>query len=269
MKKVLVIIVILLSVAIVVAGKLHWNNKIQATVNTVHVEKTEKADVKTVAEENQENKVQKVEAYSKNLSEEIQTKLIKAVQDGVPVNLVIAGSSATPEDPLGWPSLLKKDLEDTYGEDVLNVTIKEIADKLSTEVVQEELYQEIISLSPDILLLEPFILTDNGKVTINNRLVNLTTIIDAIKVELPEVTVLLQPANPLHNAKHYPKEVGELEKYANNNDYIYLNHWEAWPDYQTDEIKEYLLTNGSPNEKGQRLWADYLSNYFISEDAKE
>ncbi|WP_077619749.1 SGNH/GDSL hydrolase family protein [Bacillus sinesaloumensis] len=263
MKKILVVIVILLSVAIVVTGKMHWNNKIQATAKTAQVEKPYNNDkVKTTAEENLENKKIEVEAYSKNLPEEIQAKLMSAIQGGKSVNLVIAGSSATPEEPGGWPTLLKGQLHDTYGESVINIEIKEIADKLSTQVIQEGLYKEIISLSPDVLLLEPFILEDNGKVTIDDRLVNLSTIIEAIKKELPETVVLLQPANPLFKAVHYPKEVNALKEYAERNEIIYLNHWEAWPDYQSEEINGYL-DDGTPNEQGQKLWADYLSEYFI------
>ncbi|MDR4890038.1 hypothetical protein RGU12_21300 [Fredinandcohnia sp. QZ13] len=128
------------------------------------------------------------------------------------MNLVIAGSNATTEDPKGWPTLLKEELQSAYGENILNVAIKEIADTSSKEVVEEELYQEIINLSPDVLLLEPFILHDNGElIKIADRLANLTTIIEAIKKELPEVSVLLQPANPIHNAKHYPIEVNGLK----------------------------------------------------------
>ncbi|MFD1780023.1 SGNH/GDSL hydrolase family protein [Fredinandcohnia salidurans] len=269
MKKILVFIVIVLSVAIVVTGKLHWNDKIQATAKTAQVKKAEKVEVKTAAEEGQENRAKEVTAYSKNLPKEIQTKLISAVESGKPLNLVIAGSSATPEDPTGWPTLLKNELELTYGESVFNVAIKEIADKSSTEFVQEELYQEIINLSPDVLLLEPFILHDNGElIKMADRLANLTTIIEAIKKELPEVIVLLQPAYPIHNAKHYPIEVNELKSYAEESNIIYLNHWEAWPDYQSDEITEYLI-DGEPNEDGHKLWADYLSNYFISKNVEK
>ncbi|WP_449537837.1 SGNH/GDSL hydrolase family protein [Ferdinandcohnia sp. Marseille-Q9671] len=264
MKKALVIIVILLSVAIVVTGKLHWNNKIQSTAKTNLVTKTDDVKIKTVVEENKEDKVIKVKAYANNLPEEIQTKLISATEDGNPVHFVIAGSSATSEEPNAWPTYLKEKLETTYGRDVLQITIKEIADKTSNQVLQEELYQEIIDLSPDILLFEPFILYDNGKVRLETRLENLTEIINKIKVGYPEVSILLQPANPLHNAIHYPNEVDKLETYALENNYTYLNHWESWPDHQSDAIAPYLI-DGVPSEQGHRVWFQYLVKYFIAE----
>ncbi|MFS0821561.1 SGNH/GDSL hydrolase family protein [Bacillus sp. 1P02SD] len=267
MKKILVIVVVILSFAVIIVGKMHWNNKIEASARTAQAEKPD-VQIKNATEEYQEDKkkVANVEKYSKNLPKDIQTKLIAAVQNGKPVNLVIAGSSSTPEDPSGWPTLLKKELENTYGEDLLNITIKEISDKTSTQVLQEELYQEIISLSPDILLLEPFILYDNSKIiSIDVRLENIHQILEAIKAEFADLSVILQPANPLHNAKHYPKEVERLEAFAAENNFTYLNHWEAWPDYQSDKIVEYL-NEGLPSQRGHKLWMEYLGNYFIAKE---
>lgn len=263
MKKLLVIIVIVLSVAVIVTGKLHWDNKIQATVKTAQVEKPDNVKVKSTSEENQENMVKEVEAYSQNMPKEIQQKLMESVKSGEPVNLVIAGSSATPEEATGWPTSLKREIENTYGKNVLNVTIKEISEKTSTEVVQEQLFQEIIKLSPEVLLLEPFILYDNGElIGIEKRLENLTIIIEAIKVHYPDVVVLLQPPNPIYKAVHYPKEVERLEVYSKENNYIYLNHWEAWPDYRLNEFVDYVNEDG-PTELGHKVWFEYLSEYFI------
>ncbi|MEK5444566.1 SGNH/GDSL hydrolase family protein [Fredinandcohnia sp. FSL W7-1320] len=270
MKKILVLVVIVLSIATVVTGKIHWNNKLQATAKTAQAEKPDEQLI-TAVDENQEdeNKIKTVKKRSKNLPVEIQTKLVEAAQTGIPINFIIAGSDSTPEGPTAWPTLLKESLEDTYGKDILTITIKEIADKTSTQVVQEELYREIIDLSPDILLFEPFMLYDNGNVVpLERRLDNITEILGTIKEEVPKVSILIQPANPLHNARYYPIEVNKLEVYAKENNYPYLNHWEAWPDYQSDEIIEYLKENGAPSEKGHKLWADYLSKYFIAQDGE-
>jgi len=260
--------VVFLSLSAIIVGKMHWNNKIEA--NAIRVEKPD-VQLKSIIEEKQENekKVIKVKNFSKNLPQDIQKKLISAAQTGIPINFIIAGSDSTPEDPTAWPALLKESLEDTYGKDILTITIKEIADKTSSQVVQEELYRDIINLSPDILLFEPFILYDNGNlVPLERRLDNITELLGTIKEEVPEVYILLQPANPLHNARYYPNEVNDLEGYAKENNYPYLNHWEAWPDYQTDEIVEYLNENGAPSEKGHKLWAEYLSKYFIDQDGE-
>ncbi|MEH7381384.1 SGNH/GDSL hydrolase family protein [Bacillus sp. JJ1533] len=264
MKKIIVTAVIILSLVAVVLGKLHWDDKIAASATSTSNEKTNIKVEPTNEESGKELKLKEIQGLAKNLPEDIQSKFSSAVENGKPLHLVIAGSSATPEEPAGWPSLLKEELEHTYGTDILKVTIKEIPDKTSSEVVQEGLYQEITDLSPDVLLFEPFILHDNGRVRFEERLVNITTILDDVRETLPNVSILLQPANPLHRAIYYPKEVEQFQQFAAENNYTYLNHWEAWPDHQTDAIAEFLLKGGTPNEKGQALWADYLVNYFIS-----
>jgi len=260
-------VIIILSVAVVVTGKLHWNNKIQATVNNAQVNGASELESTKATKEKTEDKrkLEEVERYSKNLPNELKYKLTSAVQDGNPLSFIIAGSDATANEPNAWPMMLKEELEDTYGSDVLQVEIIEIADKTSTQVVEEELYREIIDLSPDILLFEPFIRYDNWNVVpFEKRLENITQILSAIKNETPNVTILLQPANPLHKATRYPNEVNKLEEYAKENEYIYINHWSAWPDHQSDAIADYL-SEAAPNEKGNEVWAEYLSNYFISD----
>lgn len=214
MKKVIVLIVIFLSVAVVITGKLHWNNKIQATVESAQVKGNDKVNIAAEVETEDKVKVEEVEKYTKNLPEELQSKFVSAVQEGNPVRFIIAGSSTTANEPNTWATLLKEELENAYSKNLVKVTILEIADKTSTQVVQEKLYQEIIDLSPDILLFEPFILYDNGKVKLEDRLENLTQILTAIKMEKADISILLQPANPLFKARHYPNEVLELETYA-------------------------------------------------------
>ncbi len=261
-------VVAILALASVVAGKVHWDNKIEAT--TKNVEKTEiksgnvgKTD-NTAEENNAQNIVKEdVLKYIGNLPEEIVTKIKEAITTKEPVHLAIMGSASTPSGPNGWPTMLKEELLNTYGEGIFEVTIKEIANKKSSDVVAEYLYQDVLESKPDILLFEPFILYDNGLVELQDRFTNLTTIVNEFKTQVPDVTVLIQPANPLYNATFYPKEVEELQMFAENNGYIYLNHWEAWPDHQSPEIENYL-TEGMPSELGHQVWADYLKNYFIS-----
>ena len=51
----------------------------------------------------------------------------------------------------------------------------------------------------------------------------------------------IQPPHPLYQATYYPVQVEALAQYAEDNDIPYLNHWEAWPDQDSKEIKDYLL----------------------------
>src|SRR5690606_22144101 len=132
----------------------------------------------------------------KNLPEEIVNKIDTALKTAEPMNLVIVGSASTPESPEGWPTLVKQELENTYGNAIFNVIIKEYANQTSNDFVANGSVQEIIALNPDVLLFEPFILADNGNVRLSTRLENIESILNTLYAEFPELTVLLQPANP-------------------------------------------------------------------------
>lgn len=81
------------------------------------------------------------------------------------------------------------------------------------------------------------------------------------------VIVLLQPSIPIHNARFYPGEEEELKEYAQGKGYIYLNHWENWPDYTDEEVLNYLTDDRSnPNQEGHEAWANYIIDYFVNTD---
>lgn len=268
LKKLFILIVAILALASIIAGKVHWDNKIEAT--TKEVVKVENKSIKSENASNKEETSEKqvvvkeeVLKYTKNLPDEIVAKIDHAIVTKEPVHLAIMGSASTPAEPNAWPTIFKEELLNTYGKEIFKVTIKEIPNKKSSDVVAENLYQDTIESKPDILLFEPFILYDNGLVELPDRFANLTTIVNAFKAQLPDITILIQPANPLYGATFYPKEVEGLQSFAKDNGYIYLNHWTAWPDHQSPEMENYL-DNGMPNELGQKVWADYLKDYFIS-----
>jgi hypothetical protein len=90
-------------------------------------------------------------------------------------------------------------------------------------------------------------------------------IIKAIQRAKTNSVVILQSANPQSKAKFYPLQVEALKEYGETNDIPHINHWEAWP--ETENELRALLSIGDPsfrNEEGHKLWADYLTNYFIS-----
>ncbi|WP_409271533.1 hypothetical protein V1499_18615 [Neobacillus sp. SCS-31] len=92
---------------------------------------------------------------------------------------------------------------------------------------------------------------------------NITAIIEEVKAELPDAVFILQPANPLFKPKYYLTQVQELENYAEEKGLVYRNHWEKWPDPNSEEIKSYLnLQTSQPNAEGHKLWGEYLIKYF-------
>lgn len=286
MKRALVILLFIITVVTLVTGKVHWEQKIKMAKADDRMNHSVPSEVKKEEEVVAEAPVQKVEPvtqpvsqttspgkskeeitkYTKNLPKNLQDKLLKAVEEGQTIQMAILGSASTSAAEGAWPNLLKKQLTATYGEPLLNVSIKEIYRKTSTAVVQERLYQDMLNAKVDILLIEPFLLHDNGRLFMPKRLENLTTILNDFKKANPEMTVMIQPSNPIFNAHYYVKEERELEAFATKNNYIYLNHWEAWPDNKSKDLKQYLTDRSLPNQKGNELWANYLTKYFINEE---
>ncbi|MBM7661656.1 hypothetical protein JOC85_002459 [Bacillus mesophilus] len=281
--KIILVTLSITMVASIIVGNIHWKNKIES-FHTVEVQKTEtlstsaeepnidaSSDTKG-SEENSEEVTTSIESnvekqsYLGNLPEDLKKKINTAINQQKPLNFLILGSASTSEQETAWPNLVKQKLEETYGKSVFTITVKEIKDKTSKEVVGGELYMPLVESGADILLIEPFLLADNGKVRMSERLGNLTTILEAFKQKNPTVKVIIQPSNPIYDAFYYPREERDLRIYAERNNYIYLNHWGAWPKANSPELKELLTEESLPNDKGNKLWADYLINYFVSEN---
>jgi hypothetical protein len=262
-KKLGVLLTIVISVVTIILGHLHWKEKISAHAKqAVPSAKEQKSETDTTQEAEKKGKLK----YAKNLPEEIQEKIAASIETGTPLQFVMFGSEATSSSPSGWPAILKEKLLNTYGEDIFRVSVVEIPGKTSSDIVNEKLYEDVVNLKPDILLFEPFTLKDNGAVDLDTRFENITTMIHAIKEQVPDVVILLQPPHPLYNAVYYPKDVEELKNFAEENGWIFLDHWQVWPDQKSEEIKEFLSPDRkTPSEKGHQIWAKYLMDYFVSE----
>jgi hypothetical protein len=262
-KKLGVLLTIVISVGTIILGHLHWKEKISAHVKQAVPSAIEqKSETDTTQPEEKKEKLK----YAENLPKEIQEKIATSIETGTPLRFVMFGSEATSSSPSGWPAILKEKLLETYGEDIFQVSVVEIPEKTSIDIVNEKLYEDVANLKPDILLFEPFTLKDNGAVDVNTRFENIATIIHAIKEQAPDAVILLQPPHPLYNAVYYPKEVEDLKNFTEENGWIFLDHWKAWPDQNSEEIREYLSADRkTPSEKGHQVWAQYLINYFVSE----
>lgn len=258
MKHFLVICLTIACSVILILGNKHWKEKIKVTAyeDSMLLYKGEKDVAETVETV--------FFSYIKNWPEEAQLSYKLAINEKKPYKILIAGSTALGSDSSGWAYLLKNELKESFG-NTIDVYVKSF-DLNSTQIIEEGKEGEIAAEKADLILLEPFILKDNGMVTIENSNENINKMIESIKTVNKEAIVLLQPANPLYQAKYYPLQVEALREYADRNNISYLNHWDAWPDPQSEEIKKFLIGEpSSPNEKGHKLWADYLIDYFIAE----
>ncbi len=256
MKKIIVLVTLIVCGAVIILGNLHWNQKLSAQGESI----AKKAvPVEAIKEEKQVKP--DVLTYATNLPEDVQEKIKIAVDSNEPVEFVIFGTS----DVEGtWIEPFKKEITTTYGENVFEITAISTGDNSTRELVNEEIYEEVNELEPDVLLFEAPMLKDNGNVGINNTLVNLEEIVDAWQEANEDMILLIQPSQPLYDPLYYHSEVKQLQEFAKKEDLIYLNHWENWPDLDDVEMKDYLTKDKKVNEKGYEVWAEYLIKYFVA-----
>lgn len=251
------ILAVMVFIAAISAGKVYWNDKVS--------KQSVSRPTKVEASSDASNAEATWKEHAQNLPKSIKTKLQKAEQTKTPLKLVIVGSAPHEEVKATWGKLLKKKIEDTYGSSLIQVEVREYKDMTTLQFIKSDTYKEIAKGSPDVLLFEPFLLNDNGVVGIENTLDNVDIILTYLKHQNEQLVTILQPSAPVYKANNYPSDAKALEEFAKENDYEYINHWKAWPDYQSEKISAYLTqAPGQPNDKGEQLWAQYLEQYFTN-----
>lgn len=260
--KVFISIVSALScVAVIFFGQLHWNEKTTISAgNPVIAEASEQMEESYISE----TELEVILAHSKNWPTASVNTLKANLEAGKPFNIVLLGSFALGTSEESWVQKVSESLVNTYGE-YINVSILRY-DLTSSEYVKEDKVSELLADEPDLVLFEPFTLTDNGILQVDQSLGNISTVMEDVQEQSPQTVFILQPPHPLYNATFYPVQVAELQKFAKKNAIPFLNHWEAWPDQTNVELKNYLSEdNSQPSPEGHQLWADYVTEYFIAE----
>ncbi len=251
----------LLTSSVVIGGKYHWEGEVkevQASAYASHQDVL--AGERAEAEEKAEKERLRMQILDRinGLPRDVQPLFREKAAQGKPVRMMIAGSSSTSDEAGAWPDTVKEVLTKEYGEELLSVSIHEVGGKTSREVVKDGLHLPLAKEKPDLLLLEPFLLADNSRIDMKERLKNLTAILDAFKKENPDIMILLQPSNPIPDAHYYPMEEKKLREYAKDHHYPYIDHWKAWKDVESQVTKKEL-----PNKDGNAVWASFMVDYFV------
>ncbi|PEZ03459.1 EPSX protein [Bacillus sp. AFS018417] len=253
-----VLLIFVLFVASVVSGKLYWNKKVAKATQQAYGAK------QGTSTKEGEKQVSFNEAYAKNLPDAVKEKLKKAASEKKAVNLVIVGDEASSATS-AWPEKFKANLNAAYGQGLWNVTVQEYKGESTEDLIAKNRVKEIADLNPDVVLFEPPFITDNTKTGNGNSVANTQKFVAALQASAKDTTIMIQPPNPVYDAKNYPKSIAALKQFAEQNGYTYINHWEAWPNPTTKDILPYLQDEfGFPSAKGYELWAQYVTNYFVA-----
>ncbi|MCF6138803.1 SGNH/GDSL hydrolase family protein [Pseudalkalibacillus berkeleyi] len=264
MKKFLYITTILLSISVIVFGHLHWKSKISTASVSANDDITEDSDANVNESEVEETESKRnLETLTQNLPKEAASIIIDSFNKGEQLDLAFIGSEAQTKGSTPWPELVEEGLKEAYGPELFTVHNYNFGDEFSIRAIRTDDMDSIINDQPDIVILEPFLLNDNGEVNINHTIDSIRIIKRRMVEENEEVIFMVQPPHPIHEPGLYATQINALKEYAEETDTTYLNHWDNWPDVTDEEIKQYILEDISgPNDEGNKLWAEYIVNYF-------
>ncbi|WP_261131708.1 SGNH/GDSL hydrolase family protein [Bacillus sp. Marseille-Q3570] len=265
MKKLLYITTIILSIAIIVLGHFHWNSKINDAIANAKANAeplSKKDETKEESVKGKESELD-VDDLTKNLSEKARMLVGGAIESGETIEVALIGSEAQGMGEAPWPELLQIGIDHAYGEGIFELKSYDFGEDHSNVAIYKEKMADIVDSQPDIVLLEPFIMNDNGDVGVKDT-------IEAIKIlerrfsESNEDTVfMLQPSHPIFEPQVYAMQVEGIKEFAEKEKITYLDHWDNWPDVKDEKVRDYIKDDLSgPNDKGNEVWAEYLINYF-------
>ncbi|MEH7276261.1 SGNH/GDSL hydrolase family protein [Neobacillus vireti] len=250
MKYFLTAIWVIICVGVLAFSHVQWNQK-TAAVN---------ADEPVT----QDSNVIDIEPYmslAANWPEAAKAQLQVALEEEKQFKILFVGSTA-----MEWENSVTQSLSDSFGRDKIS-TVHYTYDLTTKDIVAENKQLELAAEKAQLVVIEPFLFNDNGKVKIDITLANVKKMMEEMKAANPETTFILQPSYPIYLPNYYSIQVEALKEFAAENNITYLDHWTAWPATDNPKIKDYLNGQDSPNEKGYQVWAQYLVEYFVNKKA--
>lgn len=255
MKKLGIALLFLSGIGILLFGSWHWNRQIASTVaGTANAETTE-------IKEEAETTTPTFMSYTRHLPNEVVEKIERAAENNEAVNLTLV-ARAEPS----WVAAFKEELISTYGDGVWNIETITYEAITSAALLESDIMQQVADTNPDVILYEAPLLADNGVLGAEISISTNRQIFEQWTAAIADVVIMVQPPQPIHQAVHYPLEVAQFQAFIEEENHIYVNHWGAWPDSNSDEMLNYLVEGSRMelNEAGYQLWASYLIEYFVS-----
>lgn len=258
MKNVVFLLAVIGCIALVFAGKVHWDEKIEQSVQPVSAEEASSSAGDSVKLIEQPIPNDELKDLVANFPEQLQEKMMASNQ---PISVVMMGSESFGSKGAGLQNIVEEGLASSYWNGAFEVEQLTFKKETTATIVEGKLYKDVIENKPDVVLLEAFTLNDNGNVTIEEGHENISTIISKLKENIPGVSIILMPSNPIPDPKYYSFQINALAEYAEVKDLVYLDHWEEWPSVDGDKINDYLV-DFRPNDKGFEVWGDAIVDYM-------
>ncbi|WP_394172051.1 SGNH/GDSL hydrolase family protein [Guptibacillus hwajinpoensis] len=258
MKNVVFLLAVIGCIALVGAGKVHWDEKIEQSVQPVSAEEESSSASESAKLIEQPISNDELKGLVANFPEQLQEKMMSSNE---PISVVLMGSESFGTKEFGLQSIVEEGLATSYWDGAFTVEQLTFKKETTDTIVDGELYKDVIEKNPDVVLLEAFTLNDNGNVTIEEGHENISTIISKLRESIPGVSIILMPSNPIPDPQYYSFQINALGEYAEVKDLVYLNHWQEWPSVDGEKIKDYVK-DYRPNDRGFEVWGDAIVNYM-------
>lgn len=259
MKSLLTVVLSLFTVIFLIFGYSYWKSTtkvkpIDNPVKTENLEKNQKKEIDDPEEENQVSLLDFVGTWPQDAVDEYKV----ALEANTPFKFAIIGSQSVGADH-SWAKQLQQEFQSVFGK-TIEIELFEFAHMNTNELIEDG-YEEVITFNPNMILFESLSLNDNTDGIADSSNDNISEFVESFA----DATFIIQPSQPIYNAQAYPIQIDNQETFVSELGITYLNHWDSWPDFLSEEIREYLPAEnqGIPNEKGQDLWFTYLKDYFF------
>jgi len=259
MKKLSLILLVIVGVIVLGYGRIYWQEQIaQMTYQNQESPKTKLGQ--TQPEATQLNELEFNMEYARNLPQKVIDKIGTAIENETPLQLTLVARN---EDD--WAKGVKEAILEVYGSNFWNIDIETYENQNISALLQNDSLQ---NLQADVIVFEgPFL---NNNLEGPEWAIAFEELKQLINDWEEEAVVMIHPPNPIYGGVHFPAQVELYKNHLLEEEYLYLDHWSEWPDYNSEEILPYLDDNEGGyrwhvNPAGAKFWQDYLINYFIAE----
>lgn len=254
MKVILITFLTILLVAVLIVGNTNWKNNQDSSSSIIENSNTSSGT-------DNSNNFNYYLSLASNWPIDAQNQLDIALKRNKPYRILLLGSNLIGDSEIGLLPNLQENLAHNYDRYVSVESL--VYNDTSSSYLQSNELQNLIEKKPDMVIFEPFLLTDNNVIDIDTTLFNISNIIKEINSELPDVTFILQPPNQIYNATLYPTQVAALKEFAELKNIIFLDHWKNWPKGDENDILNYINQDGTPNKRGYEIWSNYITDFLV------
>ncbi|GGH76452.1 uncharacterized protein (DUF934 family) [Pullulanibacillus pueri] len=263
MKRWAIVVSVIICLAIVFLSRLHWKDEIRATAQKAKAQLAGQ----TVSTTNQDSKQEKsasnvdLKKLTVNLPDHLQQKVIQAYQAKTKVKVLMAGDQEVEK----LSPLLQKKLDQAYGQNVFDIVPIDFQGHTSKEVYENGLYDEMNEQHPDAVVFTALLFNDNRKVGTNDAAHFLIEIGNDMQEKNTDLSFMIEPNNPVTYFKVINDRIGIFKSEVQQSDFTYLDNSTRWP--KQEDLPAVLDREGKyPNDKGNELWSDYLTDVFTGGD---